>query len=122
MTDRENWEEYRGSLVIPSETDRHGVTVLINKADIAVTLRFDEPVGGSRDWDGANVTIVERLKYHDIQFATNDLPKETVTLSWKLNAAKFDDTAAGVVVARPNEVRVSGEKGFVLTRAPASGD
>ena len=75
MTDRENWEEYRGSLVIPSETDRHGVTVLINKADSAVTLRFDEPVGGSRDWDGADVTIVERLKYHDIQFATNDLPK-----------------------------------------------
>ena len=118
MTDRENWEEYRGSLVIPSETDEHDVTVLINKADEAVTLRFNEPVAGSTDWHGADVTIVERLKYHDIQFATNDLPKGTVRLSWKLNAAKFDDTAAGVVVARPNEVRVSGEKGFILTRAP----
>ena len=118
MTDRDNWEEYRGALVIPSETDRHGVTVLINRAESAVTLRFDEPVGGSRDWHGTGVVVVERLKYHDIQFFTNDLPKETVTLTWKLNAAKFDDTVAGVVVARPNEVRVSGEKGFVLTRAP----
>ena len=120
MTDRDNWEEYRGALVIPSETDRHGVTVLINRAESAVTLRFDEPVGGSRDWHGTGVVVVERLKYHDIQFFTNDLPKETVTLTWKLNAAKFDDTVAGVVVARPNEVRVSGEKGFVLTRTPGN--
>ncbi|MCL0028624.1 hypothetical protein M1N23_00550 [Dehalococcoidia bacterium] len=116
MTHHNNWEEYRGALVIPSETDRHVLAIFINKAEAAVKLRFDDPIAGMRDWQAANVTVVERLKYHDIQFATNDLPKETVTLSWKLNVAKFDDTAAGVVVAKPNEVRVSGEKGFVLTR------
>ena len=94
--------------------------MFIDKTEAAVRLRFDDPIAGMRDWQATNVTVVERLKYHDIQFATNDLPKETVTLSWKLNVAKFDDTAAGVVVAKPNEVRVSGEKGFVLTRRTES--
>jgi hypothetical protein len=45
------------------------------------------------------------------------LPVETVEIVWKINAAKFDDTAAGVVAVRPNDMRISGEKGFILNRA-----
>lgn len=117
MTESANWEEYRGSVVIPSQTDRRDVTVLVNKADGAASVRFDEPVSGAAEWEGSQVRIVERLKYHEIQFSTTNLPVETVELLWKLNAAKQDDTAAGVVVVRPNDVRVTGEKGFILNRA-----
>ena len=59
---------------------------------------------------------MDRPKYQEIQFATTDLPVETVKLTWKMNQSKLDNTLAGVVVARPNTVRVRGEKGFILTR------
>jgi len=117
MTESANWEEYRGLVVIPSQTDRRGLTVLLNKVDGAATVRFDEPVSGAAEWQGSQVWIVERLKYHEVQFSTTNLPVETVEIVWKINAAKFDDTAAGVVAVRPNDVRISGEKGFILNRA-----
>ena len=68
MTESAHWEEYRGSVVIPSQTEQRGLTVLLNIADNAVTVKFDEPVAGAAEWKGANVRIVERLKYHEIQF------------------------------------------------------
>lgn len=120
MTDNAKWDEYRGSLAIPSETDRRDVTVLIDRERKAVTLRFDEPVAGSCEWVGSKVRVVERLKYDEIQFATKDLPQESVELTWKFNASKFEDTIAGVVIAKPNALRISGEKGFILKRATPS--
>jgi len=116
MTESAHWEEYRGSVVIPSQTEQRGLTVLLNIADNAVTVKFDEPVAGAAEWKGANVRIVERLKYHEIQFATTDLPVDTVELAWRMNAAKAEPSIAGVVVVRPNEIRISGEKGFILNR------
>lgn len=117
MAANAKWDEYRGSLAIPSETDRRNVTALIDRRGKAVTLRFDEPVAGSNEWVGSGVKVVERLKYDEIQFATNDLPQQTVELTWKFNASKFEDTIAGVVIAKRNDLRVSGEKGFILKRA-----
>lgn len=116
MADNVKWDEYRGSLAIPSETERRGVTALIDREGKAVTLRFDEPVAGAREWVGSGVSVSERLKYDEIQFATNDLPQQTIELTWKFNAGKSEGTIAGVVIAKPNDLRVSGEKGFILTR------
>ena len=116
MTTSSDSAQFRGSLAIPSETDRRDVTVVLNRSDESVTLQFDEPVAGSAEWRGVDVIMMDRPKYHEVQFFTVDLPKETVRLIWKMNESKLDNTIAGVVVARPNDVRVTGEKGYILTR------
>ena len=79
-----------------------------------MTVRFDSTVSGATEWKGASVRVVRRLKYHEVAFTTTGLPKGSVELSWRLNAGLEDGTLAGVLVARPNEERVSGEKGFTL--------
>ncbi|MCY4654407.1 MAG: hypothetical protein OXC95_14730 [Dehalococcoidia bacterium] len=117
MTTSSTFEQYRGETAIPSEDERHGVSVELDSGDGTVTLRFDEPVAGSSEWVGRNVVFMDRPKYQEIQFTTHDLPKETVELIWKMNKSKLDNTIAGVVVARPNAVRVRGEKGYILKRA-----
>jgi hypothetical protein len=120
MSDNAKWDEYKGSVVIPSETDRRNVTALIDREGKAVTLRFDEEVAGSSEWIGTKVKVSSRLKYDEIQFATNDLPQSTIELTWKFNAGKAEDTLAGVIIVKPNDLRISGEKGFILKRVPAS--
>jgi len=120
MPDNVKWDEYEGSVVIPSETDQRSVTALIDREGKAVTLRFSEQVAGSDQWVGSKVRVVERLRYDEIQFATTDLPQNTIELTWKFNAGKEEDTIAGVVIARPNDLRISGEKGFILKRTKLS--
>ena len=120
MPDNVKWDVYEGSVVIPSETDQRSVTALIDREGKAVTLRFSEPVAGSDQWVGSKVRVVERLRYDEIQFATTDLPQDTIELTWKFNAGKDEDTIAGVVIARPNDLRISGEKGFILKRTKLS--
>ena len=115
MTTTSDTLQFRGALAIPSENDRRDVTLLLADGSKSVTLQFNEPVAGSAEWRGQNVLVMDRPKYQEVQFTTFDLPKETVRLTWKLNRSKLDNTIAGVVVARPNEVRVRGEKGFILT-------
>ena len=117
MADNNKTERFRGALAIPSENERRGVTVTLDGEGEAVTLNFDEPVAGSAEWRGVDVVFMDRPKYREIQFFTEDLPKKTVRMIWKMNESKLDNTIAGVVVARPNDVRVRGEKGFILTRA-----
>jgi hypothetical protein len=50
-------------------------------------------------------------------FVTTGFPKDTIEIIWKLNANVDDETVAAVAVIRPNELRVSGEKGFTLVRS-----
>ena len=109
-------EQYRGELAIPSQPQRHGVTAVIDSANQSVTLQFDEPVFGSAEWRGDNVVMMDRPKYREIQFFTTDMPRETVEMIWKMNISKLDNTIAGVCVVRPNDLRVRGEPGFILTR------
>ena len=116
MTTTSDTLQFTGALAIPSENDRHDVTLTLADGSRSATLQFDEPVAGSAEWSGQNVMVMDRPKYQEIQFTTFDLPKETVQLTWKLNRSKLDNTIAGVVVARPNDVRVRGEKGFILTQ------
>ena len=116
MTTSSTLELYSGELAIPSEDERHGVIVELDSGGGTVTLKFDEPVAGASEWVGQNAVFMDRPKYQEIQFITRDLPKETVELIWKMNKSKLDNTIAGVVVARPNAVRVRGEKGYILTR------
>lgn len=110
-------ETLQGSMTIPTETEPRQVAILLDRSREAVSLRFTEPVAGSAEWDGGSLRVVDRPKYTEIQFVTLGLPQETVEMIWKLNASTVDGTVAGVVVVRPNELRVSGEKGFTLIRS-----
>ena len=109
-------ERYQGTLTLPSEQEPRQFVLLLDKEAQAVTIKFDTPVGDSSEWTGSSVRVVQRLKYQEIIFITSGFPKEAVEIIWKVNADLHDGTGAGVIVVRPNELRISGEKGFTLVK------
>lgn len=109
-------DEYQGTVVIPGEQEPSSFSLFLDRKGQAVTVRFGRPVAGSTDWEGSPVQVTRRLKYDEVVFTTTGLPKETVALTWKVNADHQDGTAAGVIVTQPNDQSVTGEKGFSLTR------
>ena len=109
-------DKYQGWVTLPGDPEQHHVTLFLDEGGGGVRIQFDGEVAGATEWDGSSVRVVRRPKYLEVQFRTHDLPKETVELAWKFNAGYKDDTLAGVIVARPNELKVSGEKGFTLVR------
>ncbi len=109
-------DKYEGTVIVPGDDEAHPISFLLDREGQAVTVRFDKPVAGSLDWKGSPVQVVRRLKYDEVVFITTGLPKESVKLMWKVNADLHDGTAAGVIVAQPNEQGVSGEKGFTLIK------
>ncbi len=108
-------EQFKGRVVLPGEQDARQATLLIDRDSRAVTVRFDEPVAGKAEWKGADVQIAKRLKFYEVVFRTEDIPQESVELVWKCSAALDGLNLAGVVIARPNSLRITGEKGFILT-------
>ena len=107
-------EEFKGSLVLPSEQESQNATLVIDVEANTVAVRFDEAVAGATEWKGSDVKIVKRLKYHEVVFLTTDIPQETVELTWKCNAELGGGSLAGVIIARPNNLRITGEKGFIM--------
>lgn len=103
-------------MVLPGENDERGVSLMLDTASPSVNIRFDEPIEGNTQWEAQDLTIASRLKYNEVVFFTTGLPKETVEVTWKFNSSLIDDSLAGVLIARPNNLRVTGEKGFVLTK------
>ena len=109
-------ESFRGQLILPGEQEPRNVRINVETDNSALTIKFDAPVEGDTDWAGSNVRIARRLKYSEVVFTTVGLPKETVELTWKCNASFLDDSLAGVIIPKPNDRRVTGERGFVLVR------
>ncbi len=107
---------YTGSVRVPGTDDAVGVSLGVDLDAPAVSVEFAEPVAGSRRWDGDSITVRRLLKYDEVHFLTHGLPADGVALQWKANVSNVDGTVAGVVIARPNEVRVTGEMGFTLSR------
>ena len=116
MPNEPKWEEYRGEITLPGERQANQASLFIDMEGQGLKIRFNEPVAGAREWEPTSIQARQRLKYNEVVFRTDGLPKETVELVWKVNADKHDGTLAGVVVARPNQLRVSGEKGFTLAK------
>ncbi len=106
---------YCGSLTLPRDQEPQAVRVSLDGEKQEAAVRFDGDVAGSREWRGIDVRIVERLKYLEATFVTSGIPVEGVDLAWRINADKYDGTAAGVLSVRPNDKRITGEKGFTLT-------
>jgi hypothetical protein len=109
-------EEYTGPITLPGGTEPHQASLVLDREQETVTIRFDTAIAGSSEWKGTKVRYAPRLKYHEFQFMTSGLPKERVDLTWKFNASLLDDSLAGVIIPRPNDQKVSGEKGFVLNK------
>lgn len=107
---------YQGSVTLPGESNPRKLSLELDSARETVSLSFDPPVEGGTLWEGTSVRVAQRLKYSEVTFITAGLPKENVELTWKFNASLLDDTLAGVVIARPNDQRITGERGFTLAR------
>ena len=116
MPNEPKWEEYRGEITLPGENQATQASLFIDMEGKGLKLRFSDAVAGAHEWEPISIQAHRRLKYNEVVFRTAGLPRETVELVWKVNADKHDGTLAGVVIARPNELRVSGEKGFTLAR------
>ena len=110
-------QKYVGSLTLPGEQDPRNVSVDLDVDGGAVKISFDKPIEGSTIWDGSSVAVAKRMKYDEVIFMTTGLPKETVALTWKFNASLLDESLAGVIIARPNDLRITGERGFVLSKS-----
>ncbi len=110
-------QEYKGVMVLPGEQDERKVSLSLNRETPSVDIRFDEPIEGEMEWQAQNLTVANRLKYVEFVFTTTGLPKEAIGVTWKFNSSLIDDSLAGVVIAQPNDQRITGEKGFVLTKA-----
>jgi hypothetical protein len=108
---------YEGSGFIPGVEKEVGIAASIDESDESVVIKFDREIGGEFTWHGNNVEMNKRPKYNEIVFRTTDLPIETVDLVWKFNASRIDNSLAGVIVPKPNKLKVSGEKGFVLNKS-----
>ena len=111
-------QQYKGVMVLPGEQDERGVTLSLDTESPSVDIEFDEPIEGKTSWQAENLTLANRLKYNEAVFTTTGLPKEAIGVTWKFNSSLIDDSLAGVVIAMPNDQRITGEKGFVLTRVP----
>ena len=108
--------EYKGTLVLPGQKESREVSISMNTAEQTVLVRFAQPVEGESDWSGSNVRVVRRLKYNEAVFSTTGLPLESVQLTWKFNASFMDDSLAGVIIPKPNAMKVTGERGFILSK------
>ena len=108
---------YAGSVRVPGTEGAVGVSLGVDLDAPAVSVDFAEPVAGSRRWNGASITVRRLQKYDEVHFLTHGLPAEGVALQWKANVSNVDGTVAGVVIARPNDSRVTGEMGFNLSRS-----
>lgn len=107
--------DYCGSLTLPRDQEAQTIRVSLDRGNQEATVTFDGEVAGSQEWRGSDVRIVERLKFLEATFVTCGIPVEGVELAWRINADKYDGTAAGVLSVKPNDKRITGEKGFTLT-------
>ena len=116
MKDQPTAEKFVGLLTLPGDKEPREVSLILNEGHNTLVLKFSDPIEGNTEWNASTIRVTKRQKYLEIWFSTKGLPKATVELSWKCNAGLEDNTIAGVVVARPNDEKVSGEKGFSLIR------
>lgn len=110
-------QEYKGVMTLPGEQDERGVSLAFNPNAPSVSIRFDAPVDGATDFEARGLVVENRPKYTEAVFFTEGLPKAGIEVTWKFNGSLLDDSLAGVVIARPNDQRITGEKGFVLTKS-----
>lgn len=105
---------YTGTLKIPGTSEETAVNLTVGLDDKSVELSFADPGLNDINFQIGSITVRNLLKYDELHFVTTDLPIKEVELQWKTNIARADNTVAGVIIARPNKLKVVGEIGFSL--------
>ena len=108
---------YTGSVKVPGTEGIVDISLDIDLDEPAVSVDFSEALGGSSHWSGGDITVRRLVKYDEVHFVTKGLPVDGVVMQWKTNLSNVDGSVAGVIIVRPNESRVTGESGFILSRA-----
>lgn len=110
-----NNARYVGSITLPGDQESQSLTVSFHTAEEEVRIQFPEQESCT-EWQGENVLIIERLKFYEVTFSTQGIPVSGVELAWRIHSDKNDGTAAGVITVKPNDKRISGDKGFILIK------
>ena len=109
--------QYKGLVKVPGTDHAVEVSLSLDLTQPAVSVSLSGAAGTPSRWEGKSISVRRLIKYDEVHFLTDGLPEETVVLQWKTNFSKADLSVAGVIIARPNERRISGEVGFTLSRA-----
>ena len=108
-----NNARFVGSITLPGDQEPQPVAVFFQTAERAISVQFPEQ-DESTEWQGESVVMIERLKFDEVTFSTQGIPVSGVELAWRIHADKHDGTAAGVITVKPNDKKISGDKGFIL--------
>ena len=110
-------EHFTGSVLVPGTDGAVDISLEVDLDAPSVSLDFGEELGGASRWAGDSITVRRLVKYDEVHFVTNGLPATGVIMQWKTNLSKVDGSVAGVIIVRPNESRITGESGFILSRS-----
>jgi hypothetical protein len=110
-------EHFSGSVRVPGTDGEVDISLVVDLNTPSVSLDFGEELGGASRWAGDSITVRRLVKYDEVHFVTDGLPATGVIMQWKTNLSKVDGSVAGVIIVRPNEARVTGESGFILSRS-----
>lgn len=113
----EHTTQYKGLVRLPGTDEAVEVNLVLDLLQPAVSVNLSGAAGAPSQWKGKSISVRRLIKYDEVHFVTDGLPEETVILQWKTNFSKADPSVAGVVIARPNDRRISGEVGFTLSRS-----
>lgn len=110
-------EHFAGSVLVPGTDGAVNIRLEVDLNVPSVSLDFGEELGGASRWAGDSITVRRLVKYDEVHFVTDGLPATGVVMQWKTNLSKVDGSVAGVIIVRPNESRITGESGFILSRS-----
>ena len=110
-------EHYAGSVLVPGTDGAVNIRLEVDLNEPSVSLDFGEELGGASRWAGDSITVRRPVKYDEVHFVTDGLPAIGVVMQWKTNLSKVDGSVAGVIIVRPNESRITGESGFILSQS-----
>lgn len=114
--------ELNGTVQMPGDKGSHKASISIDRKSGRVELEFGSTLGGANNWLASSAVLKRRLKYYELVFETSHLPVENLVLTWKMNIALSQRMAAGVVLARPNDLKIKGENGFTLVASGQHAD
>ena len=105
-----------GTVKIPGTAEETTIHLTVSLDDKSVELSFADLELRNINFQISRVTVRNLLKYDELHFVTTNLPIKEVEMQWKANIARADNSVAGVIIVKPNKLKVVGEVGFSLVQ------
>jgi len=115
-TEKANHSMCSGTVKIPGTAEETTIHLAVSLDDKSVELNFTDLELRNINFQISRVTVRNLLKYDELHFVTTDLPIKEVEMQWKANIARADNSVAGVIIVKPNKLKVTGEVGFSLVQ------